>query len=135
MAPETCLCSHCCALYNVLSGSFSGDDESYQSQRYARLAPATRLHQRVNSQTQERPLKYISHARSFALKAKPMPSALLQSRFRQVLQDHSELDLLAKTDDEVHVENAPISARHIVTMVSAFWGFFEIRCRMLIAFT
>ncbi|XP_026779032.3 receptor-type tyrosine-protein phosphatase R isoform X2 [Pangasianodon hypophthalmus] len=99
-----------------IAGGFSGDDESYQSQRYGRLAPATSLYQHVDSQNWEQPLKYNSHARSLALIAKRKPSMLLKSRFRQAPQDHSELSLLAKTDDEVHMENTPISARHIVTM-------------------
>ncbi|KAM9467740.1 receptor-type tyrosine-protein phosphatase R isoform 2-T2 [Clarias gariepinus] len=100
-----------------VAGGFSGDDESYQSQRYARLVPATLLYRRVNSRNLEQPLKYTSHARFHGLTAKRTPSALLAaSRFRQVPQDHSELRLLAKTDDEVHMENTPVSARHIVTM-------------------
>ncbi|XP_017350319.1 receptor-type tyrosine-protein phosphatase R [Ictalurus punctatus] len=99
-----------------IAGGFSGDDESYQSQQYVRLAPATPLYQHMASLNQEQPLKYYSRARSLTLIAKRMPSVLQESRFRQVPQDRSELSLLAKTDDEVHMENTLISARHIVTM-------------------
>lgn len=54
-----------------------------------------------------------SHARM----AKLMPAALMESRFRQAPRRHG-VSLLAQTDHEVHIENAPVSARHIVTVVS-----------------
>ncbi|XP_058273012.1 receptor-type tyrosine-protein phosphatase R isoform X2 [Hemibagrus wyckioides] len=100
------------------AGGFSGDDEGYRSHRYGRLVPASPLYRRlsVHSQHQEPPLKYKSHARPLSLIAKKMPSTLLESRFRQAPQEHAELSLLAKTDDEAHMENTPVSARHIVTM-------------------
>ncbi|GAA6102628.1 receptor-type tyrosine-protein phosphatase R isoform X1 [Tachysurus ichikawai] len=107
-----------------IAGGFSGDDESYQSHRYGRLALATPLHRRsgVDSQNPMPPLRYKSHALPLSVIAKRIPSTVPESHFRQAPQDHSELSLLAKTDDDAHMENTPISARHIVTMVSAFWG-------------
>lgn len=115
--PLDSLYSLSCTFYILLSGGFSGDDESFRAQRYVRFA---RRH--VHSQNQKEPLKYTSHVRPQALAARRMPSTLSESLFRQVPQDRLELGLLARTDDEVHMENMPISTRHIVTMVSAFWG-------------
>ncbi|XP_060745513.1 receptor-type tyrosine-protein phosphatase R isoform X2 [Tachysurus vachellii] len=101
-----------------IAGGFSGDDESYQSHRYGRLALATPLRRRsgVDSQNPMPPLRYKSHALPLSLTAKRIPSTVPESHFRQAPQDHSELSLLAKTDDDAHMENTPISARHIVTM-------------------
>lgn len=50
--------------------------------------------------------------------AKLMPAALLESRFRQAPRGHGAVSLLAQPEQEVRVENAPVSARYIVTVVS-----------------
>uniref|UniRef100_A0AAY4BN45 protein-tyrosine-phosphatase n=1 Tax=Denticeps clupeoides TaxID=299321 RepID=A0AAY4BN45_9TELE len=55
------------------------------------------------------------HAQSRARVAKIIPAALLDSRFRPAPRRHS-VDLLAGINDEVQVENTPISARHTVTI-------------------
>ncbi|KAI5617339.1 hypothetical protein C0J50_23120 [Silurus asotus] len=77
------------------AGGFSGDDDSYRSQRYLRLSPIL-----------EQP------ARSLALAPKRTSST-----FRQVPRDHQELSFLAKTDEEERVEDPGVSARHIVTVI------------------
>ncbi|XP_045556182.1 receptor-type tyrosine-protein phosphatase R isoform X2 [Salmo salar] len=48
--------------------------------------------------------------------AKLMPAALLESRFRQAPRGHGAVSLLAQPEQEVRVENAPVSARYIVTV-------------------
>ena len=57
-------------------------------------------------------------AESRARLAKLMPAALLESRFRQAPSGRGGISLLAHTEPEVHVEHAPVSARHLVTVVS-----------------
>ncbi|XP_041722514.1 receptor-type tyrosine-protein phosphatase R isoform X2 [Coregonus clupeaformis] len=47
---------------------------------------------------------------------KLMPAALLESGFRQASRGHGAVSLLAQPEQEVRVENAPVSARHIVTV-------------------
>ena len=89
------------------------------------MVPVAPVYRHVDSQGREHALKFNSaslRAQSRARIAKLMPSALLESRFRQVPHDRSGVSFLARTDHEVHVENAPLSASHIVTMVSALWG-------------
>ncbi|KAI4878057.1 hypothetical protein NFI96_011664 [Prochilodus magdalenae] len=102
-----------------MPNSFSGDDESYWSQQYGHVVQVAPVYRHMDSQGREHALKFNSaslHAQSRARIAKLMPSALLESRFRQVSHDHSGVSFLARTDHEVHVENTPVSARHIVTM-------------------
>ena len=58
-----------------------------------------------------------SRGQSHARMAKLSPAALMDSRFRQSPRRHG-VSVLARNDHEVHVENAPVHARHIVTVVS-----------------
>ncbi|TSZ83245.1 Receptor-type tyrosine-protein phosphatase R [Bagarius yarrelli] len=106
-------------LVTQIAEGFSGDDEGYRSRRYGRLVSASLSyrHSGADIQNREQSPKYKSHARPLFLTARRIPSTLPKSRFRQVPQDHSELSLLAKPDDETHMENTPISAKHIVTMI------------------
>ncbi|XP_052370514.1 receptor-type tyrosine-protein phosphatase R isoform X2 [Oncorhynchus keta] len=48
--------------------------------------------------------------------AKLMPAALLESQSRQAPRGHGAVSLLAQPDQEVRVENAPVSARCMVTV-------------------
>ncbi|KAL7827728.1 hypothetical protein AOLI_G00308800 [Acnodon oligacanthus] len=101
------------------AGGFSGDAESYRSWQYGHRVPVAPVYRHVDSQGREHALKFDSaslRAQSRARIAKLMPSALLESRFRQVPHDRSGVSFLARTDHEVHVENAPLSASHIITM-------------------
>lgn len=108
-----------------LSGGFSGDAENYWSGQYGHMAPVAPVYRHVDSHGQEHILKLNRaslHAQSRARIAKLMPTALLESRFHQIPQDHSGVSFLARADHKVHMKSTPVSARHIVTMVSAFWG-------------
>ncbi|XP_036432931.1 receptor-type tyrosine-protein phosphatase R isoform X2 [Colossoma macropomum] len=101
------------------AGGFSGDAERYRSRQYGHMVPVAPVYRHVDSQGREHALKFNSaslRAQSRAHIAKLMPSALLESRFRQVPHDRSGVSFLARTDHEVHVENTPLSASHIVTM-------------------
>ncbi|XP_026863305.2 receptor-type tyrosine-protein phosphatase R isoform X2 [Electrophorus electricus] len=103
-----------------IAGGFSGDGRVYPARHYGRQVPVTPRYRRAGLREQEQALKLTSasaHAQSHARVAKVMPSTLLEPHFQQVVQDHSGLSLLARAEDqEVHVEDTPVSARHIVTM-------------------
>ncbi|XP_062860427.1 receptor-type tyrosine-protein phosphatase R [Trichomycterus rosablanca] len=116
-------CGICLIIYLLfaaqIAGSFSGDDESYQSHQHSYMAPVASAYRHLDNQGTKQELKYHSgplHALSQALSAKRKPAKFLEVNFRKSPQDHSELSLLARPDNEVHVENIPISAHHIVTM-------------------
>ncbi|XP_072528845.1 receptor-type tyrosine-protein phosphatase R isoform X2 [Salminus brasiliensis] len=93
---------------------FSGDDERYRPRQDRHMVPVSPVYRHMDSQGVEH--NAVLHAQSHGRKAKLMPSTLLESRFRQVLQDHLGVSFLARTDHEVHVENTPVSARHIITI-------------------
>ncbi|XP_007237419.3 receptor-type tyrosine-protein phosphatase R isoform X1 [Astyanax mexicanus] len=110
--------SSVCVLLSYLirvtaAGSFSGDDESYRPQ-HDNTVPAAPVYQQVGSKGLEH--SAVFHAQSRARIAKLIPSTLLDSRFRQIPQDHSGVNFLARTGHEVHVENTPISTHHIIIM-------------------
>ncbi|XP_055761821.1 receptor-type tyrosine-protein phosphatase R-like isoform X1 [Salvelinus fontinalis] len=79
------------------------------AQHQARLDSFSRDMTRVDSLLTQ---SSQTHARL----AKLMPAALLESRFRQAPRGHGAVSLLAQPEQEVRVENAPVSARYIVTV-------------------
>ncbi|XP_036375880.1 LOW QUALITY PROTEIN: receptor-type tyrosine-protein phosphatase R-like [Megalops cyprinoides] len=103
------------------AGSFSGDHDRFMpvQRRRSEWPFAVRRH----ADSPDRSLDGGSreqhrgpfHAPSHARMAKLRPAAILQSRFLQAPGDQG-ISLLASTDHELHVENAPVSARHIVTV-------------------
>ncbi|XP_030634434.1 receptor-type tyrosine-protein phosphatase R [Chanos chanos] len=107
-----------------ISVGFSGDNEYAETLRRELSSQSGLVHQHMDTQGRERsldmddvpwhglPLRVQPHTRM----AKLLPTTQLESHFRQALKRHRGLSLLARTDHEVHVENSPISAHHIVTM-------------------
>ncbi|KAK6292355.1 hypothetical protein J4Q44_G00369390 [Coregonus suidteri] len=101
--------------------SFSRDMDSLQAQTQARVdSLQAQTQARVDSlqaQTQARVDSLLTQsAQTHVRLDKLMPAALLESGFRQASRGHGAVSLLAQPEQEVRVENAPVSARHIVTV-------------------
>ncbi|KAI1882071.1 hypothetical protein AGOR_G00246910 [Albula goreensis] len=96
-----------------IAGCFSGDHDRFMTiERGWSEWPFPERNWDLGSGGRHRgPFHSLSHARIGKLR----PAAILESRFRQAPRDES-ISLLARTDHEVQVENAPVSARHTVTV-------------------
>ncbi|KAJ8392041.1 hypothetical protein AAFF_G00083510 [Aldrovandia affinis] len=96
-----------------IAGCFSGDHDRFMTAQHRRSEwPFLERTLDLGAGEGHRgPFHSLSHARISKLR----PAAIVGSHFRQAPRGHG-ISLLARTDHEVQVENAPVSAQHTVTV-------------------
>ncbi|XP_066580464.1 receptor-type tyrosine-protein phosphatase R [Amia ocellicauda] len=110
-------------LHLKIAGCFSGDNDHFLAIHRRKSERPILIYRHVEdiekgAGMEAMDKQNIFHSPSHARISKLRPGMMVKSRFPDATDDQT-ISLLARTDHDLQVENAPVSARHLVTMVLA----------------
>ncbi|MBN3302455.1 PTPRR phosphatase, partial [Amia calva] len=108
-------------LHLKIAGCFSGDNDNFLAIHRRKSERPILIYRHVEdiekgAGMEAMDKQNIFHSPSHARISKLRPGMMVKSRFPDATDDQT-ISLLARTDHDLQVENAPVSARHLVTMV------------------
>ncbi|XP_066579784.1 receptor-type tyrosine-protein phosphatase R isoform X2 [Amia ocellicauda] len=107
-------------LHLKIAGCFSGDNDNFLAIHRRKSERPILIYRHVEdiekgAGMEAMDKQNIFHSPSHARISKLRPGMMVKSRFPDATDDQT-ISLLARTDHDLQVENAPVSARHLVTM-------------------